>query len=114
MAQKWLVGYSTKNPQRAFKTKREACNWALENLIGTFIIWKGEVGVWKEKNGGGIAAKLLKDATAAEVIVHAAKLGYTFTIEDVLEIKRGSSLPLDLSKETVAEAVEDYLSAVER
>jgi hypothetical protein len=49
MAQKWLVGYSTKNPQRAFKTKREACNWALENLIGTFIIWKAEVGVWKEK-----------------------------------------------------------------
>jgi hypothetical protein len=56
MAQKWLVGYSTKNPQRAFKTKREACNWALENLIGTFIIWKADVGVWKEKNGSRLRA----------------------------------------------------------
>ena len=58
MAQKWLVGYSTKNPQRAFKTKREACNWALENLIGTFIIWKAELSqAQKEKNGAGLRAK---------------------------------------------------------
>jgi hypothetical protein len=50
MAQKWLVGYSTKNPQQAFKTKREACNWALENLIGVFIVWKAEVGTWRPPN----------------------------------------------------------------
>jgi hypothetical protein len=58
--------------------------------------------------------KLLKDATAAEVIAYAGKLGYVLTVEDVLEIKRGSSLPVDLSGETIAEAVEDYLSAFER
>jgi hypothetical protein len=61
-----------------------------------------------------LQAKLLKDATAAEIIVYAARLGHTFTFEDVLEIKRGSSLPLDLSNETVAEAVENYLSPVEQ
>lgn len=59
MAQKWLVGYSTKNPQRAFKTKREACNWALENLIGTFIVWKAELSqAQKEKNGHALRAWL--------------------------------------------------------
>lgn len=47
MAQKWLVGYNTKNPVGAFKTKREASQWARDNLTGTFFIWKGEVLSWQ-------------------------------------------------------------------
>ena len=59
-------------------------------------------------------SKLLKDATTAEVIDYADACGFILTEDDVLEIKRGSSLPVDLSQETIAEALDDYLNAFER
>jgi len=44
MAFKWLVGYSTKAANGpAFRTKKAAIAWGLENLEGTFIVWKAEV-----------------------------------------------------------------------
>jgi hypothetical protein len=52
MSQKWLVGHSTRDPKGAFKTKREAIDWALDNLTGIFIVWKAELSqAQKERNG---------------------------------------------------------------
>lgn len=117
MTRKWLVGTNTaKSDGPAFKTKREAVEYGRAHIDGIFIVWKAELMQWeKEKNGALLrGSALLKDATAADVIKFAKARGYTLTEDDVLDIKRGSSLPVDLSQETIAEALDDYLNAFER
>jgi hypothetical protein len=58
--------------------------------------------------------QLLSTATSGAVIRYAASLGYDLTQADVIEIKKGSVVRFYGSKETIAEAVDDFLDAYER
>ena len=58
--------------------------------------------------------KLLSNCTDSEIMAYSAALGYTFTPQDCEALRAPPMLPWLTRRETLAQAVNDFLNAFER